>query len=234
MPKTSIKTALVTAAHNSVGLGIAGNGILPMSPWWDGVNFQKHDFWHRVDVPAAITPGLRASFFNVARAARVTNANSGTNIVAGESAFWLQHLKFSIDHGATVAGVATATGLGFSATAIDPFQLAADIAAALKNCIVRLKVGKVERTWVGMTQFPWGGGPIFGGTGAVVATATGGIATLNNGIADASNKYAFTPPWAIYPDDAVELDVEFTQTRTNVVGGFVLTAALEGILTETT
>lgn len=233
MPKTSIKTALVTAAHNSVGLGIAGNGILPMSPWWDGVNFQKHDFWHRVNVPAIVTPGSRATFFNVARAARITNANSGTNIVAGESAFWLQHLKFSVDQGAQVDGAAVATGVGFSATAVDPFQVAADIAALIKNCIVRLKVGKVERTWVGMQQFPAGGGPVLGATGAIVATATGGVAIANNGVADASNKYAFTPPWAIYPDDAVELDVEFTQNRTNA-GILVVTASLEGILTETT
>lgn len=235
MPKTSIKTALVTAAHNSVGLGITGNGILPMSPWWDGVSFGKADLWSRENIATAVVPGTKVAFFTRPKAARVTNV-SGPTIVPGESAFWLQHLRFQVNQAHQTDGTAVSQGepAQTGASAGNSGLVLGDILTLLEHSIVRLKVGKVERTFAGMSSFPWGGGGFFNGAlSNTTATTIVQAFRANNGNPDSANKYAFTPPIAIYPDDAVELDVELTCTRT-LTTIMSITASLEGILTETT
>lgn len=229
MPKQSLKTAGIVAAHNQIGLGITGDGVLPLSPWWDGVNFQRHQFFHAKSFTATAT--AESVFFNATPDGVVTNVTNPKTIVGGESAFWMNHLMVDIQPGYTADGTATATTEPGAAT-VNPMTMVNDYNALLRHGILRIKVGKLERIYRGLHNFPFGGG-----VSADVAlentnsTVVNTIANLNNGVPLNSNKFCFTPPWAIYPDDAVEVAIRWPFAR-NLVAGVTICVYLEGVLTE--
>lgn len=219
----SFKKDRLDKAFKALGLGIVGDAALPLGPYWEDVLMRRERFYHRQDISTTAN-GL--TFFNAAKTRNVSNLPQPGFI--GEAGMWAINLCFAIQPGYQVGGTAEVDGEAHQ-TDVDPSVVIADMQAIYNSGFVKLKIaGQTVVDIHGLYNFPAGGG--LTGFGAVASTAAA-IHTFvgTNGAPMVSNKFQFTPPHPIYPDDQIELTVEWPFSRT-LKDAYVIEAALEGVV----
>jgi hypothetical protein len=220
---TSFSTA-TQQAFNQLGLGVTGNGTLPMAPWWNGIFFRRAQYWHRVDVPNGAQV---LTFFNAQRQDFVTNLPSpGT--IAGDTGMWVGSLRFQLTRGWSVAGASGAAGQAYATTA-DPWSAINEAQQIMQQAQIELSIGPRQFEPIhGLDTLPNGAGMSVDAAAGVIA-ATHMVTNFNNGMPFAANAYAFTPPHPIYPNDTIVLRVRWPVGITvSANRNFVLKAILDG------
>lgn len=236
MPKQSIAgNKNLAEAFLTVGMGLVGDAMLPLNgaDYWmqKNVKFSRHQFWHAQSISATVA-NQSVSFFNAAPdfvSAFYTGPNT---IVGGQSAFWLCHPTVEIISGYQPGGTAEADGEPFQ-TDVDPATVVADLHALYKFGQLRMKIGsKWDKRYRGLHHFPPGAGLDGFGFGSNTNTTTiNQLAVANNGSPNNANKAAMTPPLEIYPDDAVEITLQWPFART-LKDAYTVVVTLEGVLVE--
>lgn len=232
MPRNSIRTKKIIDASLAMCAGLVGDLALPLltDAKWDGVFFQRHQFYHRVSL-ATLTTG-ETKFFHVAASNGVSNVVNPRTIVGGESVFLMTHLMVDVQPQYQPDGTAEADGEPYQADA-DPATVAADIAAILRHGTLRIRVNKNEREYQGLHNFPFGGGPFLQGNhNNTTATTLSTLAVVNNGNPDQNNRFAFSTPWPIFPDDPVEVALRWSVARA-LKDAFTFAVYLDGVLIDT-
>lgn len=237
MPIQSIKSnANLTEAFRTVGMGLVGDAMLPLNSadYWmnKNVKFSRHQYWHARAIGTAITAGNPVTFFNVAPDGVSAYYTNPKTIIGGQSAFWLCHPTVEIIPGYQPGGTEEADGEPFQ-TDVDPATVAADLHALYRFGQLRMKIGnKWDKVFRGLHHFPPGAGLDGWGFGSNTNTTTiNQLVVSNNGSPNNANKAALTPPLEIFPDDAVEVAIQWPFART-LKDAYTLCVTLEGVLVE--
>lgn len=233
MPVESLTNAKLRECFTTVGMGIVGDSAMPLNhvDYWKGTRFQRHQYWHHKAIGTAIVANQETLFFAVAPDGVQASYTNPKTIVGGQSGFWMCHLSVDIKPQYQPDGTAETDGEPYQVDA-DPPTVAADIAALLRFGQLRVRVNKFEKTYTGLHNFPPGGGPVVeGNIGNTTATTLTGLVNVNNGQQNTANKFPFTPPWEIFPDDPVEVAIRWPFSRT-LKDTYTLSVVLEGVLVE--
>jgi len=224
VPNSALTDARIKAAHTALGMALVGNAAMPLDPWWGDVHMREEAYFH--SQPLASTSAT-LNFFTAANSEHVTNWPQ-PGYIPGNHGMWATSLMFTICGGYQPDGTAEADGEPYQ-TDTDPLLAAADMVQLINHARVIMQVGtRVVVDRKGLQHFPSGGGAEFQGVHTNTTTTTvNSFGLVKNGQANRNNRFLFTPPVAIYPNDQVKLSVRWPFSRT-LKDTYTITAELVG------